>query len=163
MLTATIVRDLTMCHSYAALVLDTGATTVSNTGAILFSIGGKTYSKGAMTNAASPTTDGKTGAAFVALAASEGCALVFCLNAAGTLQIIQGETGGIDTSGDYIDSDINSIQWPYIPDTSCPFAYTLVKNSAAGSAWTAGTSNWNATGITATVVNIATLPARPEQ
>jgi hypothetical protein len=50
----------------------------------------------AQTNAASPTTDAATGAAFVALSTNKTCALVFGQTAAGALQLIQGPI--IDTA-----------------------------------------------------------------
>jgi hypothetical protein len=43
-----------------------------------------------------------------------------------------------------------------------PFAYQLVQTAGTSSAWTFGTSNWNATGVTDAIVDISVLPDRPQ-
>lgn len=118
----------------------------------------------AQTNTASPTTDAVTTVAFVPLTANQATVLVWGLTAAGAIQLAQGsivatETGVTTTAGAFI----NAPQFPVIPDTMVPIAYCLVRTSPTGSAFTAGTTSWTASGITtSTFVNINTLPARPQ-
>lgn len=115
------------------------------------------------TNAASPTLDATTGAAFVALAANQATVLVWGVNAAGAIKLAQGqivptETGVTTTAGAFIAAP----QFPSLPDDFCPIAYGLVRTSPTGSAFTPGTTNWTASGITCTVFkNVQTLPDRP--
>ena len=116
----------------------------------------------AQTNTASPTTDSTTGAAFNALAASQGCLLVWGITAAGAIQLAQGPIVDLDTdSNDFKDGQ--APEFPTILDTVCPIAYTVIKNGSTGSAWTPGTSNWTATGIVDTFVDIAVMPDRPQE
>lgn len=154
-------RGLTAAFSSGALTA-TGAETVHDTtAAIVFSVDGALYSAASITDGTTPTTDGNTGAAFNALAANEGCAFVWCLSAATTptVSVMQGPVTGLYADGEFKGGD--APQFPYIPDNKCPFAYQIVKNGSTGSAWTIGTSNWNATGITDLIVNVSTLPTRP--
>jgi len=115
----------------------------------------------AQTNTATPTTDATTGAAFVALAASEACSLVFGVTAAGAIGVVQGPVVAMDADTDeplyyppFGDVDLDAI---------CPIGYIIAKNGSTGSAWTFGTTNWTVTGMVAeTAVNVATLPRRPQ-
>lgn len=117
----------------------------------------------AQTNTASPTTDATTGAAFVPLVANQATVLVWGVNAAGAIKLAQGsivptETGVTTTAGAFI----NAPQFPALPDDFCPIAYGLVRTSPTGNAFTAGTTNWTASGITCTTFkNISVLPDRP--
>lgn len=118
----------------------------------------------AQTAQATPTTDATTGAAFVALASNQATVIVFGVNAAGAIKMAQGsivptETGVTTTAGAFI----NAPQFPALPDDFCPLAYALVRTSPTGTAFTAGTTSWTASGITtSTVVNIGTMPERPQ-
>lgn len=160
MLTIKQPRGLTAAYTVPVLVMDDGATTISSTNATVYSIDGKIYTVAAYTNQATPTTDGNTGAAFTALAINRGCVLVFCQNAAGTLQIMQGPIATVDATSEAFTSP-DAPQFPFIPDASCPIGYTIAINDSGGSAWTPGTSNWNATGLNDATVDVSTLPARP--
>lgn len=118
----------------------------------------------AQTNTATPTTDATTGAAFVALAPNQTCCLVFGQNAAGAIKLSQGPiiatlTGVTTTVG----ALINDPQFPMLPNDFCPLAYTIVRTAPSASAWTPGTSNWTASGVSAsTFQNVGQLPARPQ-
>lgn len=119
---------------------------------------------GAQTNAASPTTDASTGAAFNALAPNQCCTLVFGQNAAGTLKLVQGPiiatlTGVTTTVG----ALINDPQFPGLPNDFVALAYTVVRTAPSAAAWTPGTSSWTASGVSAsTFANVAYLPSRPQ-
>lgn len=120
---------------------------------------------GVLTNSATtPTTDANTGLAFPTLAANQAAAVVFGTNAAGTLKAVQGtivqtEVGVTTTVGAFISAP----PFPALPDDFCPFAYTLVRVSPTGAAFTLGTTQWAASGITcSTFKNITAMPARPQ-
>jgi hypothetical protein len=155
---------LTLNHINAGLVAGT-TTTYTTTAASSCSIDGKfATALAAQTNTASPTTDAVTGAAFVALTANQCTVLLWGINAAGAIKLAQGsieatETGVTTTAGAFI----RAPQFPSVPDDFCPIGYQLVRTSPTGSAFTAGTTAWAASGITCSVIkNISTLPARPQ-
>lgn len=149
---------LTMCTMKAALAAGT-TTTYSTTGVTLFCIGGKAYSKAAVTNGATPTTDATTAAAFVAVGANYGSVFVFGYDKDGTIKVSQGSVVALDASGAFILAP----QFPAIPDTVCPFGYLVIKAGSTASNWTFGSSNLSgATGITYTFVDVMTMPARPQ-
>lgn len=118
----------------------------------------------AQTNTASPTTDANTGVAFVALAPNQTCVLLWGINAAGAIQLCQGPiistlTGVTTTVGGFLVDP----QFPGVPDDFCPTAYTIVRTAPSAAAWTPGTSNWTASGVSAsTFKNINQLPSRPQ-
>jgi hypothetical protein len=156
---ASELKGLNACFT-SGLLTATGAETVYDTTVtIVFAINGKLYTKTAITDGATPTTDGNTGAAFSTLAASRGCALLWCLNSSGTVSLRQGPVERLDGANAFI----NAPQFPSYPDSVTPFAYSILKNGSTGSTFTIGSSNWNATGMTATHVNIATVPSRPQE
>lgn len=135
----------------------TTTTTTANTS--LFCIKGKAYSAAGASNAATPTTDVNTGAAFNAIGLNKAGVFVICLDAAGALKIAQGEIVDYDDAGNFS----RAPQFPAIPDTVCPIGYELVKVISTGSAWTMGSSNQAAqTGITKVFVDVMTLPDRPQ-
>ena len=136
---------LTMCVSKATLAASGAATTFSTTGATLYCIKGKAYTTSAAASAATPTSDAALGTTFAA-------------NTLAAIKVVQGSEEALDALGAFI----NAPQFPGIPDTLAPFAYTVVKNGSTGSAWTFGTSNWTATGITLAHQDVMTLPARPQ-
>lgn len=118
----------------------------------------------AQTATASPTTDANTGVAFVALAVNQCCVLLWGINAAGAIQLCQGPiistlVGVTTTVGGFLVDP----QFPPVPDNFCPTAYTIVRTAPSASAWTPGTSNWTASGVSATTFkNIFMLPSRPQ-
>lgn len=144
----------------AGLTGISGAATTHTTGAaVVYAIGGKAYSKAAITGGATPTLDGVTGAAFVPLTASTGCAFVWALNAAGDVKLVQGPVDARDVDGNFVSG---RPQFPTLPNTLAPFAYIITKAASTASAWTIGTSNWNATGLSHTVQDVLVLPDRPQ-
>ena len=150
-----------MCFTSGALT-GTGAETVYDTTiSILFSVDGVMKTKTAVTDGATPTTDGNTGAAFTAVLPDQASVFVWCMNAGGTVSLRQGSVVTVD--GD-TDDMVNALQWPSIPDSVTPFAYTIYQTTGASAAGglKPGTDNWNAAGLTATHVNISTLPKRPQ-
>jgi hypothetical protein len=155
---------LTMCTSKATAAAGT-TTTFSTTGATLYSIKGKAFSTSAAANAATPTTDAATGAAFVPVAVGYGCTFVLCYDgtsatAANAIKVVQGGQQALDAGGSFVTAP----QFPAIPDTLCPFAYLVTKVGSTGAAWTFGASNLAGppTGVTHTFVDIMTLPGRPQ-
>lgn len=117
----------------------------------------------AQTNTASPTTDARTGAAFTALADNQATCFVWGVTAAGTIAVCQGsiedtQVGVTTVAGDFIVYP----QFPALPDDFCPIGYSVHRCAPSASAWTLGTSAWNATGTTHTFKNVYTLPNRPQ-
>jgi hypothetical protein len=122
-------------------------------------IGGKSYSKTAVSNAAAPTTDARSGLVFTAVPPNFGCVFTLGFNAAGTLLAVQGDIKSLDVGGLFTDAP----QFGSTPDTFCPCGYLVVKAGATASAWTFGASNTaGATGVTYTFVDVLTMPARPQ-
>ena len=158
------IRGVTMSHSNSLLTA-TGAETVHDTTVRLdFSIDGKMYSKsGTNVDATTPTTDYNTGAAFdgllgVASAGGKGCVFVWAYNKDGTVKVMQGTVETLDAAGTFA----NPPQFPNVPDDVCPFAYSVSKNYGQATTFTFGSSNWNASGHSHAIVNVATLPSRPQ-
>lgn len=153
-------RGLTAAFTSGALTAAGAETVYDTTVTITFCINGKLYTKTAVTGGTTPTTDQVTGDAFNALAADKGCVFVWCLNASGTVSVAQGPVTAIDgTTDEFIAPD--APQFPFIADAYCPFAYQIVQTAGTSSAWTFSSSDWNATGVTDIIVDVATLPIRP--
>jgi len=153
-----ITRGLRMCVSKAAFAAGT-TTTFSTTGATLFCVDGKAYSVAAKTNAANPTTDANTGAAFIGVAANFGSVFVIGYDTAGATKVMQGSVEPLDAGGNFV----RAPSFPAIPENVAPFAYMVIKTAAGGTTWTYGSSNSAAvTGVTYTRQDVMTLPARPQ-
>lgn|ERR1700693_1126089 len=144
-------------------------TTISNTGTITYAIRGKIYTKTAMTNVATPTTDYATGNAFLPipipntspnLAAGYGSVYTIGLDHSGNLKVVQGTVVPLDANGNFI----NAPQFGEGPLDFCPISYLLVQLGATAVAtWTFGTNNLSGvTGVTYTFIDISTLPDRPQ-
>lgn len=158
--TNTTFNGVNFCTTSGALT-GAGAETVYNTTATInYCIDGRFYSKTAITDGVTPTTDGNTGAAFDAVLPDKACVLVWGLNAAGTVSLYQGPIVDVDGDTDVLKS---AAQFPSIPSNVCPFAYTLYQTNGTSSAagLLPGTSNWNASGLTATHRNLLTMPSKP--
>lgn len=140
-------------------------TTYSTTGTTQYSINGKAYSKAAVTNGATPTTDIVTGAAFVALTASKGCKFVFGYDASGTVRVAQGAIVDLDGAADGANALFikGAPPLPPVPDDFAPFAYCETKVGASGSTWTFGSSNLAGppSNVLHTFTDVTTLPTRP--
>lgn len=148
-----------MCFGPAGLTLTNGATTYSTSTAFNFANKGVVAAKGTIATTATPTTDGRTGAALAGIVAGQCTVLVWCVDGSGTVKVLQGGIGKCDAAGAITDAP----QFPVIPDTLTPFGYSTHRTtSALVGTWTPGSSNWNAANMIApTPVNIATLPDRP--
>lgn len=104
------------------------------------------------------STDGTTSVTPTTLAALQGCIIVHCVNAAGARKEVQGPIVTIDASGNPVSAG-NVFSFPSIPDTLTPIAYSTIKNIT--NPFIFGTTTWGAAGVTATTVQVATLPRRP--
>jgi len=136
-----------------------GATTFS-TGAAAqsYSIGGKAYSKAQVSGGTTPTTDAVSGSA-ITLIANQGLVALWCLDASGNVKVAAGGVQSLDNAGNFLIPPA----FPALPDTLVPFAYHVVKGgSTTSGTWTFGSSNWNSTGLSHSVVDIMTLPDRPQ-
>lgn len=149
-------------YGYAGLTAGT-TTTYTTANAFPFSIDGVMYSKAAVTNGASPTTDLLTGAAFKPLAVDtvngNACVFVFAVNTAGTVSVAQGPI--VKNS----QLDVNPLVFPQLPDTVAAFGYLVARaGTTLAAPWTFGSSNLSGvTGMTYTFRNVNKLPARPIQ
>lgn len=152
-------RGATFSTTKAGLSAGT-TTTYSTTAAVAGNINGKCITAlAAQTNAATPTTDIVTGAAFVGVAASKGSVFVYGVNLAGTVKVCQGDVVDLDGSGAFI----NAPDFPSLPADFCPFGYELIQCASTASTWTFGSSNQSgATGVTYTRVDVNFLPATPQ-
>ena len=152
----------TQTFNSGAINLDDGATTYDITVAVNYSIEGKAYSKATVSNGATPTSQGDS-TAFSTVAVNYGCVLLWCLNAAGTVGLFQSDVVALNSGGtDFADG--KAPNFPVVDlSTWCPFAYSVILNGPTGSTFTVGSSNWNATGIVETSVNINRYPKRPQQ
>jgi hypothetical protein len=142
----------------AALTGLSGAASTYATSAFGFSIDGIAYAKAAVSTTASPTTDGNTGLA-ITLTANKARAIVWGVNAAGTFSVYAGPIV------DYIDTTAGNVfcLLPSLPSGVIPFAaHTVQGGSSVSGTWTFGSSNWNATGISAiTVKNLCQPLTKP--
>lgn len=145
------------CTTKAGLAVGT-TTTTTTANASLYCIAGKAYTAAAAPNAATPTSDAVTGAAFTALALNEAGVFAICLDTSGALKIVQGGIVDYTDAGTYAEAP----KLPAIPDTLCPIGLEFVKVISTGSAWTMG-DNYQAsqTGITKTFVDLMVMPQRP--
>lgn len=150
-------RGANFCTT-SGLLTATGAETVYDTTvAINYVLNGKIAAKAGVTDGTTPTTGGVSGAA-ITLTASKARTVVWCLTSGGTVKVLEGAI---------VDWDGTAFQvpppFPDVPDSYAPFAYHIIKGaSTVVGTWTFGSSNWNATGITSTIVNVAVLPDRPQ-
>lgn len=150
---------LTLCLSKVALAAGT-TSTISTTGTTTYAINGKAFTKSAITNGATPTTDAATGAAFAPLRANQGCVVLIGLDAAGNVKAVQGVIQALDSAGLFV----NAPEFGTVPDNFCPIGYIVLRAGATlVGTWTFGTNNLSAvTGMTYTFVDLIGLPSRPQ-
>jgi hypothetical protein len=157
-----------MCTT-SGLLTAAGAESVYDTTVTLnFIIDGKIYTLTAVTDGTTPTTDIVTGLAFtklvggasVANTPGNGAVAVWMVNASGTVAVAMSVSKPLDMQGNFANGQ--APDFPPIPAGYCPFAYQVLKAGATASATAIvfGTANWNATGFTNVIVNVATLPSR---
>lgn len=156
-------RGATVNTTNAGLAAGTTSTytTTATTAHVINGLFGTTLA--AQTNTATPTTDANTAATFVAQTDNTACCYVFGVNAAGAIKVAQGdivatEVGVTTTAGSFITSP----PFPALPDDFCPIGYAIVRTAPSAADFTFGSSQWTATGITATFKNVYTLPTRPQ-
>ncbi len=150
---------LTMATTDAAVATPNGASTYNIATAVSFAIDGKAYEKATVSGGTTPTAN-PASTTFTTLAASEGCLLVWTLTSAGTVGLWQSDVKSLDESGEFIVAP----EFPSVDlETYCPIGYTVLTNDSTGSTFTIGSTNWNATGATATTVSVLTLPRRPQE
>lgn len=180
---------LTMC--LASMTFAEGTTsTLSTTGTNAYIIESLFYSRTALTNQATPTTDLATGNAFIPMpiplttsglpfgvpnpCAGYACAFTLGFNAAGTLLAVQGPIVGLDANGNYISGSPSLSPSLGLPGPNpgtiagisannnfCPCGYIVMLSAATAVAtFTFGTTAWSTTGYTTSLGNIASLPGR---
>lgn len=149
----------TACLSKATLAAGT-TTTISTTGTTTYVIKNRIYTKTAITNGATPTTDALTGSAFTALSASEGTVVVVGLDSSGNLKACQGSIVDLDSDGNFVQAP----QFPGIPDTMCPIGFIVLKaGSSLSGSWTFGSSNLSSvTGMSYDFNDVFGIPDRPQ-
>lgn len=157
-------NGITMNQVSAAMIAGTTSTYTTTVTTTCIINGKFATTLGAQTNTATPTTDATTGAAFIALAPNQCCAIVLGQNLAGAIKMCQGPiiatTIGVTTT---VGALSRNPQFPAFPDDFCPLAYTVVRTAPSAAAWTPGTSSWTASGVSAsTFQNVAQLPNRPQ-
>lgn len=134
-------------------------TTYSIATAFTYAIKGQLYSKGTVTNAATPVTDVNTGVAFKPLSANLACVFAFTVDAAGVVGVAQGPiVSNLDLTG-----GAGAAQFPATADSVVPFAYLLAQaGPTAVGTWTFGVNNLSAvTGMTYSFRDILATPAQP--
>lgn len=151
--------------SNSLLTCAAAAETVHDTTVLLnYCINGKAYTKsGTNADQTTPTTDYNTGLAFptltgVASGGGQGAVVVWAYNSSGTVKCMMGDVETLDAAGNFAIAPM----FPSIPDDVCPFAYQVLKHYGQASTVAFGTSNWNTSGFTNAIVNIMTLPSRPQ-
>lgn len=149
-------RGLNFCTT-SGLLTATGAETVHDTTVTInYVLNGKIATKTAITDGTTPTTDYVTGNA-ITLTANKARTVVWGLISGGTVKVIAGPI--VDWDGTAF---VQPPNFPAIPDTFVPFAYQILKAGSTAGTITFGSSNWNATGFTNAIVNVAVLPDRPQ-
>ena len=155
------ISGLTMALNKFTVAAGT-TTTLSTTGTNTFCINGKAYTRTALTNQATPTTDVNTSLAFVGVKANKGSIYLIGFDSGGNIKVAQGEITDLDASGAFAIAP----EFPLLPDTVCPVAYLVIKAGSTADAttgWIFGsTNNSGVTGITYTFVDIIALPNRPQ-
>ena len=156
-------RGLNMAMVAAGLTAGS-TTTISTTATVPFCVNGKAFSKAAITNGATPTTDAANLLAFRPVPANTGSVFAVCLDATGAVKVCQGEVTNLDLASGLF---INAPEFPMVPDTLTPIGYIVIKAAstyvATTTGWLFGTHNLSAvTGITYTFVDVMTLPNRPQ-
>lgn len=152
------------CNTKVTLTYGT-TSTLSSTGTITYVIGGRAYTKSALSNTATPTTDANTGLAFPAFpiptsaADAKGGIIVIGLDASGNVKAAQGPLVNVAD----VTNGVSAYQFPTLPDTVAPIGAILVTTGATqAAAWTFGTSDNNGvTGVTQTFRDLGGLPVGP--
>lgn len=139
--------------------LAAGTTTTHTVGQFDYAIDGVIYRKAAAANAATPTTDALTGAAFKPLSADQACAFVFGINAAGAVAVAQSK---IVKNSELGAGGTAAIELPALPDSHVAFGYLLARaDTTLVGTWTFGTNNLSGvTGMTYTFRDVIAPPSQ---
>lgn len=144
------------------LLTATGGETVHDTTlAIHYCIDGIGYSKAAITDGATPTTDAVSGAALTLTGTSttgQQVYVVWCLDTSGNVKCIFGTKVAVNVSGKPTG---NPPLVPSVPGTLAPFALQLLTHTGQASTVTFGSSNWNTSGFTNSIKNMIGFIKRP--
>lgn len=157
----------TACYTKAGLAAGT-TTTLSTGGTITYSVRGKMYTKTAITNGATPTTDYATGNAFTGITINNGSVFTIGFDHSGNLKVVQGTIEALDTSGNFIRAPmfggLGPVGQASTDNDFCAIGYLTVLVGATGATWTFGTSNLAGppTGVTLNWQDCSTLPDRPQ-
>lgn len=138
--------------------LSGAATTFTTAFALTYALAGKALSKAAVAGGATPTVDFVTGLPII-VQPGKATVVLWCLDAAGAVRLVQGSVEPLDLQGNLINSAPN---FPGLPDTLVAFAYSVHKIGAAAAAFTVGTSLWNAANTVHTLADLIALPNRPQ-
>lgn len=168
-----LLAPLSLTLGKVALAAGT-TTTISNTGTTVFGIRGKAYSKAAMTNAATPTTDWITGNAFLPVLVNQGSVYMVGFDSGGNVRVIQGTIVPTDGALAASTKFLNAPQFGGMGGQAgsgssnqdfCPIGYIIIKcgsDFVAGS-WIFGTNNLSGvTGVNYTFVDVIGWPDRPQ-
>src|SRR5881275_16089 len=117
--------NLALCLANAGLTGLSGAATTFTTGkAFDYALGGKAFSKAAVAGGTTPTVDAITGKA-ISLAPGKGTVVLWCVDATGTVKLVQGSVENVDDYNNFYQAPPNF----NVPgDDLCPFAYSVHKN-----------------------------------
>lgn len=150
----------TICPKKITLAAGT-TSTLNNTGTTDYAINGRAYQKAAMSNAATPTADAATGAAFNPVPANKGCIFLIGFSAGGSLLAVQGRIEDLDAAGSFK----NAPQMGIPPNDFCTVGFLIIKAGATASSapgWLFGTNDMSGvTGITYTFGDLMGIPGRP--
>ena len=125
-----------------------------------YCIDGKAFRKATASNAATPTADAVTGAAFPAISANQGTVVVYGLDASGAIKCAQGTIEPLDVQGNFTKQP----NFPTTISTVCPIGYLVLKGGATlVGTFTFGTNNLSGvSGMTYTFTDVMVLPSRPQ-
>lgn len=149
-----------------ALAEGTNANTIQIATAINYVIDGRFYSKSITDNIAisysgpsvyqAPSGVGSLNGAFTGGVGGSTRLYLICLSTAGAVSIVPGE---IVPSAD-LAAGINALEFPDAPNGVCPIGALRVALTQ-GTVFTPGSVDLSASGVTASFLNLATVPANP--
>jgi hypothetical protein len=156
----------TIALASGALAAGTTAGTVKTTVAIPYALDGQFYSKAITDNIAiaytgpevyqAPTGVGSVNGAFTGGIGGATRLYLLCFNAAGTVSVTPGK---IVNSAELAAGRV-SLDFPDAPFNQCPFGAVRIAVTA-NTSFIPGTTALNAAGVTASYLNLATVPANP--
>lgn len=172
----TQLRGINMCTTEGLLTCTGAETLFDTTVAIAFCNDGKSDLHATEGSTATPATD-NFGNAYPSLKVTnadgsltgKGACVVWGLtgvdhaDGVDTIVILHGEVQELDG---LTTNFVIAPQFPDIPDDVTPFAYQILKAATDGSTADAtvfATANWNATRFTNVIVDVFTLPRRPQE